>query len=388
MNKTATCLLSILFGLFIAWPVLAFPNDNSSNLLAGRIFFDTNNLNGFWYVYPGDFHRYHVGNEAEAEKILENLSFGVANDYFDKMAGYAPDRFKGRFLIKPQDAGRVYYVNPDNNSLLYIKDPQAALFWFVNLATSTEDTILKDIPTAKIITDDSGREIGREWQYLGWWGKVNANYVPVMAEPSAQAKRLGSFSKINRVKVLEIKKINGATWYQIDGGRYPGAYVESKFIDPIPQPAPDLAAVMPNTVKPGDYWIDLNISKEVLTFFKGNDPVLATYVSTGMKGSPTILGTFNVQYKYIKTRMHGGPPLATHYYDLPNVPWTMYYHGSFGVHGAYWHDEFGTPKSSGCTNATIGDAKFIFDLIRPSIGAASSVRATAADPGTVVYNHY
>jgi hypothetical protein len=66
----------------------------------------------------------------------------------------------------------------------------------------------------------------------------------------------------------------------------------------------------------------------------------------------------------------------------------MYYHGSFGVHGAYWHDEFGITKSAGCTNMTIGDSKHIFNLVSPNIGMATSGAATVANPGTVVYNHY
>ena len=85
--------------------------------------------------------------------------------------------------------------------------------------------------------------------------------------------------------------------------------------------------------------------------------------------------------------MHGAPPKATHYYDLKDVPWTMYYEGSYAVHGAYWHDEFGVKKSSGCTNMTIGDAKFIFDLVGP-VGAAEKVRFSKNNPGTVVNNHY
>lgn len=388
MNQFKICFLAVFLGLFLAIPALAAPADNNSSLLKGKILSDAKSLGDFWYVYPGDFHRYYIGTSDDACKIIINLALGVSNADFIKISSSTPDRLKGMFIIKVEDAGRAYYVNPADNSFVYIQNPRNAFYLLRSFSSDAAKDVLKTIPIGTLVADKAGLEISRAWQYLGWWGSVNAKNVPAMAEPNFQAKRVGTFSTINRIKVLAVVRNAGSTWYKIDGGRYPGAYVEAKFVSPLPQPVPEQNVSLPKTVKAADYWLDLNITKEVLTLFKGVDPVLSTYVSTGMKLSPTIVGTFNIYYKYEKTRMHGAPPTATHYYDLANVPWTMYYKGSFGVHGAYWHDEFGVPKSSGCTNATIGDAKFIFDLVGPNIGTAVSVRANAKNPGTVVNNHY
>jgi hypothetical protein len=388
MNKFRVFLLVVFFGLLFAIPALAVPADNNSSFSAGKILLDTNVLGGLWYVYPGDFHRYYVGSPEDAYKIIRNLSLGVSNADFIKISSSTPDRLKGMFIIKVEDVGRVFYINPSDKSFVYVQNPKTASYLLKNISVYMASDNLETIPVGKIVADSAGNEISREWQFLGFWGSINASYVPVMAAPSFKAKRLGAFSTINRIKILAVVKGDGSTWYKIDGGRYPGAYVEAKFVSSLPQPMPDQNISLPKTVKAGDYWMDLNITKEILTLFKGIEPVLSTYVSTGMKPTPTIVGTFNIQYKYKKTRMHGGPPLATHYYDLPNVPWTMYYHGSFGVHGAYWHDEFGVSKSSGCTNTTIGDAKFIFDQVGPDIGTLGFIRATADNPGTVVNNHY
>jgi len=387
MFRLRTCVLVVFLGLFIALPAFAITANNSS-LLKGKILYNANSIGDIWYVYPGDFHRYYIGTPQDTYNVLRNLSLGISNVDFNKFSTTTPDRLKGFFIIKPEDAAKIYYVNPAGGSPVYIQNPKNAFYLLQSLALSVSADDLKSIPVGTLTVDNNGLEVSRNWQYLGFWGGINASPVPVRAAPNSQAKILGYFSTINRVKVLAIKKADNSVWYQVDGGRYPGAYVEAKFVSPIPQPAPDQKAVMPKNVKPGDYWINLNIGQEVLTLFKGADPVLATYVSTGMKGSATIQGVFNIQYKYAATRMHGGPPFATHYYDLPNVPWTMYYHGSFGVHGAYWHDEFGITKSAGCTNMTIGDSKYIFNLVSPNIGMATSGAATVANPGTVVYNHY
>jgi lipoprotein-anchoring transpeptidase ErfK/SrfK len=68
----------------------------------------------------------------------------------------------------------------------------------------------------------------------------------------------------------------------------------------------------------------------------------------------------------------------------------MFYKGSYSLHGTYWHDKFGTRQSSGCTNLTQGDAKFLFDRINPVIKPPAKFYtvATADNPGTTVYIHY
>ena len=48
-------------------------------------------------------------------------------------------------------------------------------------------------------------------------------------------------------------------------------------------------------------------------------------------------------------------------YDVPDVPYTMYYDGGMAIHGAYWHNMFGTPVSHGCTNVAVNHAKWLFD---------------------------
>ncbi len=389
MNKPILYCISLFFGLLLALPVsAAFPSDNPSNEFSGRILMDSASLGDLWYVNPSDFHRYYVGTLNDAYNIIKNLALGISNDDFEKMASSAPERLKGRFMIKVEDGGRAFYVDPDSDSFVYIENPQSALFLLRHLSTTTSRCVLKDVPMATLFTDANGNETGREWQYIGFWAKVNYKNAPVMAEPKMKSKRLGAFSIKNRVKVLAVKKSEGLIWYQVDGGLHPGAWVEAKYIDPIPQPLPEKNSVTPWQVKTGDYWIDVNIASSVLTLFKGADPVFATYVSTGVNASPTILGTFSIRYKFTKTRMHGGPPQATHYYDLKDVPWTMYYQDSYALHGAYWHDEFGGQRSAGCTNLTIGDAKFLFYTVNPKISPQEEkVRFSNSNPGTVVYNH-
>lgn len=102
-------------------------------------------------------------------------------------------------------------------------------------------------------------------------------------------------------------------------------------------------------------WIQIDLNRQRLVAWEGNNPVYAVIVSTGKPSTPTRVGTFTVQTKHSSTRMTGPG------YDVPDVPYTMYYDGGMAIHGAYWHNLFGTPVSHGCTNVAVDHAKWLFD---------------------------
>lgn len=78
-------------------------------------------------------------------------------------------------------------------------------------------------------------------------------------------------------------------------------------------------------------------------------------VSTGISAYPTRLGEFHIWAKLVSTRMKGPG------YNLPDVPWTMYFDEDRGFHGKYWNKIYGRPSSHGCVNMTIPDAKWLYD---------------------------
>ena len=54
-------------------------------------------------------------------------------------------------------------------------------------------------------------------------------------------------------------------------------------------------------------------------------------------------------------------------YSVQEVPWTMYFHGAYALHGAYWHDVFGRPRSHGCVNIPPADARWLFHWAKPAL---------------------
>ena len=90
--------------------------------------------------------------------------------------------------------------------------------------------------------------------------------------------------------------------------------------------------------------------------YRGEELVFVTKVSTGIPGHATPKGQYKVYGKTAKQKMSGPG------YYLPNVPWILWYNGDYSLHGTYWHNNFGTTMSHGCTNLSIDDAKWFYDF--------------------------
>jgi len=123
-----------------------------------------------------------------------------------------------------------------------------------------------------------------------------------------------------------------------------------------PEPLqPVLAGPLGEGVPEGRRWIEVDLSDQTLTAWQGESVVLHTLISSGRTQYPTVRGTYQVRTKLPLERMIGPG------YDTPNVPWTMYFYRGYAIHGAYWHNNFGTPVSHGCVNMRVDEAKALYD---------------------------
>jgi len=144
---------------------------------------------------------------------------------------------------------------------------------------------------------------------------------------------------------------------------------------------------------PSDRWVEVDLSEQKLRAWDGNTLFLETAVSTGLPGTPTPTGEFRVWVKLKATKMEGGQ--GRYYYYLPNVPFVMYFENDavpgwrgYGLHGTYWHNDFGTPRSHGCVNLPTPIAEKIYYWASPELPQnKSSVFASAENPGIRVIIH-
>jgi len=101
-------------------------------------------------------------------------------------------------------------------------------------------------------------------------------------------------------------------------------------------------------------WIEVVLSEQRLNAWQDGSIVMSTPISTGTRRTPTPRGTFKIYTKYSRARMSGQG------YDVPNVPYVMYFKGAYGLHGTYWHNNFGRPMSHGCVNLPTSTAAWLF----------------------------
>ena len=154
----------------------------------------------------------------------------------------------------------------------------------------------------------------------------------------------------------------------------------------------DPARRMPGWGKNGEKWIDINLTKQTLVLYAGEKPVYATLISSGEAGledhensTATKRGIFRVHTKHVSATMSSDE--VGEEFELRDVPYVQYFdQGGYALHGAYWHDRFGTPKSHGCINLSPEDARRIFYWTEPAMppgwhGVLSPLK------GTVLFVH-
>ncbi len=132
---------------------------------------------------------------------------------------------------------------------------------------------------------------------------------------------------------------------------------------------------VPSDLHAGEKWIDVDLTRQALVAFEGTTPVFATLISSGKRNPqdkehdfPTPTGSFRIREKHVTTTMDGdvasdGP------YSIEDVPWVMYFQGSYALHGAFWHDSFGNKRSHGCVNMAPDDARRLFAWADPVLPA-------------------
>lgn len=101
-------------------------------------------------------------------------------------------------------------------------------------------------------------------------------------------------------------------------------------------------------------WIEVRLASQRLIAWQNGRVMMSTAISSGRRATPTVRGTFRILRKYRRIRMRGPG------YDLPNVPYAMFFYRGYALHGTYWHSNFGRPMSHGCVNLPTSKAAWLY----------------------------
>lgn len=154
----------------------------------------------------------------------------------------------------------------------------------------------------------------------------------------------------------------------------------------------DTAPIDPD-VDPNTKTIAINLTYQTLSCFEGASEVYFCRISGGTKYDAygnlvdkwsTPMGDQSTWRKMFSIHMSGGTTGAG--FDTPAVSWTTFFNGEgVAIHAAFWHNDFGTPRSHGCVNCQPEDAKWIFRWTTPYVSLEQSeVQLTWPDHGTIV----
>lgn len=103
-----------------------------------------------------------------------------------------------------------------------------------------------------------------------------------------------------------------------------------------------------------DRWIQIDLSEQMLTAWEGNRPIYSILVSTGDATHSTPLGVFTIQ------AMYDVVPVQRETNAISNIPYVLYYSTHYAIHGADWHQNFGTPVSRGSVNVAVDHAAWLY----------------------------
>jgi len=193
------------------------------------------------------------------------------------------------------------------------------------------------------------------------------------------AKRFSGYGLTGDVLTVdgtEFKKMIGGRWIKSTSGT---------FTEP---------GKRPEQAGPSDKWVDVNLDKKTLVLFVGDEPVYAALVSPGKKSNDkkknhaTKTGVWRIREKHVAVTMDGDGAGGDLPYSIDDVPFVEYYDGSYALHAAFWHSNFGREMSHGCVNLAPLDAKYVFNWTEPRLPRGwHSVNATKDKPGSVVSIH-
>lgn len=193
--------------------------------------------------------------------------------------------------------------------------------------------------------------------------------VNIRSGPGLQYADVGNLRSGMVLRVGDTRVIDGRTWYRIifdEPVRYPERLAKEWWV------AGDYVRIFehegPKSLKPGEIAtsskrIEVDRTLQMLYAYEGSTLFMEQAISTGLDDTPTPRGNFKVFSMTPSRYMQGPlPGISEQYYDLPGVPWDIYFTKQGGaIHGAYWHDKFGEHWSHGCVNLPVEKAKELYE---------------------------
>ncbi len=122
---------------------------NIRERVSGHILLEVERHGEAWYASPVDGQRYYMKDGPTAYNMMRSFGLGISEDDFAKLeAGNSElkKRVEGRIVLRVHEHGEAYYINPDDGSVTYLKDGDAAYSLMREKALGITDNDLGSLP--------------------------------------------------------------------------------------------------------------------------------------------------------------------------------------------------------------------------------------------------
>lgn len=207
----------------------------------------------------------------------------------------------------------------------------------------------------------------------GFWGEICQPYTSAKMAPNPSAEEKYRYYYGTTYRVISVRRDDqGNNWYELFDELPPTAsyWVLAKDVRRIPRS--EIAPISPFV---GDKRIEVDLGKQVVTCFENGEAVFSCRCASGAAfkmGDGTVAdfstpkGEHFVLLKQASRHMIGEDENSPDYFDLPGIPWDTFFDlEGRAIHGTYWHNDYGVPRSHGCVNVSIDDARWVYRWTHP-----------------------
>lgn len=300
--------------------------------------------------------------------FLPDLSLNLSTDIFDSLQGRVIDRILWS------------HEEPDR------KSKRKKLYWhdltprITNTAVSEDETaynrIWYEVEGDGYVYSGSVqpvRTVLNEPRLISLEGALGEVSVPftdahLEADPNSELVYRLYYETVHWVTASAVLS-DGSIWYALLDDKFEQTYfVPGEHIRLIPDE--ELTPLSPD-VSEADKRIEVRLNDQLVLAYERDRLVFATRASTGGRlrsGTYTTPVGDYITYHKRPTRHMAAGDLASSGFDLPGVPWVLYIKSNgTALHGTYWHNDYGRPRSHGCINLTPQAAKWLYRWTIPTV---------------------
>lgn len=300
--------------------------------------------------------------------FLPNLPHSLSTDIYDTLQGRVIDRILWS------------YEEPDRKSKrkkLYWRD---LTFRITNTTIGDDEAaynrVWYEVEEGGYVYSGSVQPVRtvlnepRSISLAGALGEVSVPYTDahLEADPKSEVVYRLYYETVHWVTASAIQS-DGSIWYALLDDKYQQQYfVRGEHIRLIPdEELSPLSTDIPNA----DKRIEIRLDEQLVLAYEKDRLVFGTRAATGGRlrsGTYTTPVGDYITYHKRPTRHMATGDLASNGFDLPGVPWVTYIkENGIALHGTYWHNDYGRPRSHGCINLTPQAAKWFYRWTTPAV---------------------